>query len=219
MEPAFGYCTGAARGLPDLLHLRRPSRARTLCKLPCGPMLPGPLQRSLLGRTCGECAARYAKLLAAATRAPKGPSALEEAFRFQLEALQLPRFEREFEFATEALGRGWRFDFAWPAYKVAAEIDGGLWIAAHRGHRGPAQIEQDMVRNAAAALLGWRVFRGSPDLVHSGILAEWVELALAQAAGPQEPRQVARLRFPNVDRMREIRWENARASGRLRGRR
>lgn len=215
MEPAFGYCATVGRGLADLLHLRRPSRARTLCKLPAGPMLPGPLQRSLLGRTCGECAARYAKLLASATKAPRQPSALEEAFRFQLEALQLQPFEREFAFATDDLGRGWRFDFAWPAHKVAVEIDGGLWIAAHRGHRGPAQIEQDMIRNAAATLLGWRVLRGSPDLVYSGILAGWAELALG-AAGEDAAR---RRRFPNDDEMRQIRWDNARASGRLRRRR
>lgn len=57
--------------------------------------------------------------------------------------------------------RKWRFDFAWPAQKVALEIDGGLFSeGAHT--RGLALIKQ-MEKQNAAVLAGWRILRYTPQ--------------------------------------------------------
>ena len=53
--------------------------------------------------------------------------------------------------------RKWRFDFMWPAYRVAVEIDGGTYInGAHS--RGPG-IDNDNEKRNTARELGWRVFQ------------------------------------------------------------
>ena len=52
----------------------------------------------------------------------------ELAFALQIRALQLPSPEREYRFHPSKM---WRFDFAWPAFRVAVEIDGGI----HTGGR------------------------------------------------------------------------------------
>jgi len=48
-------------------------------------------------------------------------------------------------------GETWRFDFAWPEYRVAAEYDGVDW------HSGPQAFLRDRKRGAAVHDLGWMV--------------------------------------------------------------
>jgi hypothetical protein len=48
-------------------------------------------------------------------------------------------------------GQTWRFDFAWPEYRVAAEYDGIDW------HSGPAALLRDRRRGVAVQDLGWVV--------------------------------------------------------------
>jgi hypothetical protein len=48
-------------------------------------------------------------------------------------------------------GQTWRFDFAWPEYRVAAEYDGVDW------HSGPEAFLRDRKRGAAVQDLGWVV--------------------------------------------------------------
>lgn len=83
---------------------------------------------------------------------------------------------REFPFAV---GRKWRFDFAWPEQKIAAEIDGGSWSGG-RHSRGKG-FEEDCRKLNQAALLGWRVFRFTPAMVHSGTAIDTVMAALGMA--------------------------------------
>ena len=60
--------------------------------------------------------------------------------------------EREYRFAPP---RRWRFDFAWPAARVAVEVDGGRWKAGGGRHASSGDYEK--IR--AAVLLDWRVLR------------------------------------------------------------
>lgn len=53
--------------------------------------------------------------------------------------------------------RRWRFDWAWPACRVAVEIDGGQWAA--RGGRHNSDKDREKLNAAAAG--GWRVLRFS----------------------------------------------------------
>ena len=81
---------------------------------------------------------------------------LEAAFAAYLTQLggDLPGYVREHRFDAY---RKWRFDFAWPALKVAVEIEGGTW-AGGRHTRG-AGYEADAAKYNAAVLAGWRVLR------------------------------------------------------------
>ena len=91
-------------------------------------------------------------------------SALEELFAFQLRASRLDAgMEREHRFH---LGRRWRFDFAWPADKVAVEVEGGHWTGGR--HVRGCGFEADCEKYLEAMVLGWRVLRVTGGLVKSG---------------------------------------------------
>jgi very-short-patch-repair endonuclease len=89
---------------------------------------------------------------------PKALSPGEEAFAMHCRVEHLTP-EREYRFH---LLRLWRFDFAWPEKKIAVEVEG-------RGrHQSVSGFEADAVKYNAAAKMGWRVFRYTPHMVHSG---------------------------------------------------
>ena len=64
--------------------------------------------------------------------------------------------EREYYFHPTCK---WRFDFAWPALRVAVEIEGGLWNGGR--HSVPMGMIADMDKYNSAAALGWLVLRFS----------------------------------------------------------
>lgn len=57
--------------------------------------------------------------------------------------------------------RKWRFDFAWPEQRIALEIDGGVWTQGR--HTRGAGFLSDMEKLNEAQLLGWRVYRCTPE--------------------------------------------------------
>ena len=67
---------------------------------------------------------------------------------------EIPLPEREFQFAKP---RRWRFDFAWPKYMLAVEIEGGVWSQG-RHTRGVGFVA-DCEKYNTATLMGWRVLR------------------------------------------------------------
>lgn len=79
-----------------------------------------------------------------------------------------PALEKEYVFAgdieyRDARGakrrRGWKFDFALPALKIAVEVDGNAWQTKGGGRHG---TDKDRVKMNEAAARGWLVFRFSP---------------------------------------------------------
>lgn len=92
----------------------------------------------------------------------RSETTLERAFAFYWRALAdgLPEPEREVMFARP---RRWRFDFAWPAQRVAVECDGGTYTGG-RHTRGDG-YRRDAEKLNAAAALGWRVFRVTADML------------------------------------------------------
>lgn len=89
----------------------------------------------------------------------------------------LPAPLLEFRFAAR---RAWRFDFAWPYFLVALEVEGGTW--AQGRHTRGAGFEADCRKYAEAALGGWLVLRVTGGMVESGEALELCERAL-QARG------------------------------------
>ena len=100
-------------------------------------------------------------------------SQLEEDFALQCKLCLKEQPEREYRFHPE---RRWRFDFAWPPYQIALEIEGGTWVRGRHG-RG-AGFKEDCEKYNAAVLMGWKVFRVTSDMVTDGSALNLVEQAL-----------------------------------------
>ena len=78
----------------------------------------------------------------------------------------IPIPEKEYKFHPK---RKWRFDYAWPDYKIALEVEGGIWTKG-RHVRGTGFLK-DMEKYNAATVLGWRVLRTTPtDLLKTDTL-------------------------------------------------
>ncbi|ANN76791.1 hypothetical protein [Bordetella flabilis] len=91
------------------------------------------------------------------------PSPLEELLALQIRAAKFESPVREYRFMP---GRRWRFDFAWPAEKLAVEIEGGVWNGGR--HTRGAGFVKDTEKYNAAMLAGWRVLRFTGKDVKSG---------------------------------------------------
>lgn len=72
--------------------------------------------------------------------------------------------------------REWRFDMAWPAEKVALEVDGAVYTGG-RHTRGKG-YSNDCRKFAEAVVLGWRVVRVTSDHIGSGEALQWMERLL-----------------------------------------
>lgn len=73
--------------------------------------------------------------------------------------------EREYEFSTI---RGWRFDFAWPAIKLAIEVQGSGYHNTDKGMR------QDAQKFNAAVEAGWRLLIYPARCVSVALRREWI---------------------------------------------
>ena len=84
--------------------------------------------------------------------------------------------------------RRWRFDLAWPAARVAVEIQGGIFT--HGRHVRGAALLREWEKLNTAALAGWAVLLVSPDQVLDGTLTAWLGQAFARRpwAVPDGPR-------------------------------
>ena len=78
----------------------------------------------------------------------------------QLAPPNMQEYEGEYEFFDL---RKWRFDRAWPAERVAVELDGGTWSGG-RHTRGTGYAKDCEKLNTATAM-GWAVFRFTGDML------------------------------------------------------
>lgn len=90
-------------------------------------------------------------------------------------AVRIPPPESEHRFHAT---RKWRFDFAWPAHKVALEVQGGIFTGG-RHTRGAALLREHEKLNAAA-IAGWRVLFCTPAQVRNGEATKLIALAIVQ---------------------------------------
>ena len=107
-------------------------------------------------------------------------SSLEAHTDLQLRCLGFP-YVREYPFARDAIGnpkkgiraalasaglKDWRFDFAYKEFKIAVEVEGGIYTNG-RHVRGKG-FENDCEKYNNALVLGWRVLRFTSAHVKSG---------------------------------------------------
>jgi very-short-patch-repair endonuclease len=86
----------------------------------------------------------------------------------------LPRPVWEFEFHPS---RKFRADFAWPAYRVILELDGGLF--GKKTHGAIAKLLSDRERDIETQLVGWIVLRIPWDRYTDDTTLELVGRAIA----------------------------------------
>jgi very-short-patch-repair endonuclease len=100
-------------------------------------------------------------------------SAAEDLMAWQLRAAGI-EFVREYVYSPP---RKFRADFAFPAARLLAEIQGGIFTGqAHGSVKG---VLADIERLNAATLAGWRLLRFTPQAVKSGEALQLIERALS----------------------------------------
>ena len=104
--------------------------------------------------------------------------ALEDKLAQHIHAWGLPTPEREYRFDTV---RRWRFDFAWPAFMVAAEVEGLVGGCAGGRHQRSTGYEADAEKYNAAQLAGWRVLRFTAGQIRRAEAIRSIEIALQKA--------------------------------------
>lgn len=117
-----------------------------------------------------------------ATKRGEKSKAMHDRFAADCRARRLPTPHIELWFAKEMLERDWRFDFAFPEYMVAVEIEGLVYrtlyemkpgekpkrvLSVYGRHASPEGIKADMEKYNAAVLLGWFVLRFERDMIMS----------------------------------------------------
>lgn len=118
----------------------------------------------------------------------------------QLVAAKLPTPTREFRFHPT---RKWRFDYAWPLFKVALEIEGGAHgrllivtdgverragvsvplkagtrVRVGGRHQSGPGFERDIEKYNSGQILGWLILRGTTRQVRDGLTLTDVRAAL-----------------------------------------
>lgn len=97
----------------------------------------------------------------------------EEELAYFLKDAGVKNWQREYRFAPP---RRWRFDFAWSEASLALEVEGGVWVQGR--HTRPTGYAKDLEKYNTATLMGWRVLRVTPEMVHAGAALVLVQQAL-----------------------------------------
>ena len=91
----------------------------------------------------------------------------EEYFFGLLEEAGIPIPVTEYEFSSrknkEGMYKRWRFDYAWPEYGLALEVQGGNFAGGRHSRGGALKQEYQKVNSAAAE--GWRIMFTIPEWI------------------------------------------------------
>ena len=102
-------------------------------------------------------------------------SHLENMLDLLILADELPIPETEHRFHPV---RRWRFDFAWPEYKVAVEVQGGIW--SRGAHVRGLGYQKDCSKRNEAQLLGWIALDVTAAHIENGKALAWIRRALME---------------------------------------
>ena len=94
----------------------------------------------------------------------------------------------QFEYRFAAPDRQWRSDIAFPAAKVAVEIDGGIWTYGR--HNRAASMLDDMEKGNGYAARNWVVFHTPWEWIDGGRRDRSAQL-IADIAAAIKARAVA----------------------------
>ncbi len=115
-----------------------------------------------------------------------GPAMAKRVFPRTCESYGLPIPEMEVAFAREALGRRWRFDYAWPERMVALECNGGVFTPSGGRHTHGVGYVKDLEKLSWAAALGWLVIQRIPQDLNTRETMEMLKRAFQAREIPRE---------------------------------
>ena len=104
---------------------------------------------------------------------PGAESELEMILANRLAIAGLPPGERQYRFDPR---RRFRFDMAWPALKVAVEVQGGIWSGGR--HARGSGIAAECHKFSLAAALGWRCLPVTREMIEDGTAVTLIHQAL-----------------------------------------
>jgi len=114
------------------------------------------------------------------------PKDAESTFAFQVRVNGLPEVIRQFKLQSpdhktekRQVPKVWRFDFAWPAYSLIVEVQGGIWKRGGGAHSHPTDIIRNMHKQNDAALAGFTVLQFTPEQVNEGEAMAFLKRVLA----------------------------------------
>lgn len=85
--------------------------------------------------------------------------------------------------------RKWRFDYAIPSALVALEVEGGVWTGGR--HINPKGFLNDMEKYNSATLMGWSVYRTTPDDLYTGKTLKLLKTAIFGSNQPEiDPKSI-----------------------------
>ena len=99
-------------------------------------------------------------------------STLEEKLISLIKLEALPPPVEEYRFHPT---RKWRFDFYWPEFNFACEVEGGIWISGR--HNRPISFIKDAEKYNEAALMGIKVIRVTDKHIKDGSAINWIRRA------------------------------------------
>lgn len=88
---------------------------------------------------------------------------------------------KEYRFHPKRL---WRFDYALPDYKIALEVEGGVWTQGR--HTRPQGFLGDVDKYNTATLMGWRLFRTTPEQLYTQKTLGMLKAAVLGSFDPEK---------------------------------
>jgi very-short-patch-repair endonuclease len=102
-------------------------------------------------------------------------------FLLVLRSLGIPMPVQELRFHAT---RRWRFDYAWPEYMLAVEVEGGVWTGGR--HIQPKGFLKDMEKYNAAASAGWQLLRFTPKELSTVATANIINNCIIAKCGTKQ---------------------------------
>lgn len=99
-------------------------------------------------------------------------------FRAWCRANGLPRPDAE---VTIIPGRRFRYDFAWPAFRIVLEVQGGVYMRGKSGHSSGTGIARDQEKLNRATVEGWRMLQIQPRYLMTTQTRDWLRVLLREA--------------------------------------
>ncbi len=90
----------------------------------------------------------------------------------------LPKPVLEYKFMPD---RKFRADYAWPEYKLAVEVEGGIYKMGW--HQSISIMLLNMEKYNYYSILGWSLLRFTPGMVNSGEAIEIIKLWFEKQGG------------------------------------
>ena len=127
-------------------------------------------------------------------------SALEDTLAAHIKLLGLPEPIREY---VAIPGRRFRWDFAWPNFRLLLEVQGGTWGKGGKGgagaHSGGVAASRDCEKGNLATCAGWRTLSVTTDQIRKGQAVRFLQQFFSTDAQPGDAAMIREALLWNVE--------------------